>query len=64
MTRCLQCKHFIKTYEDEGWCSNGKYSGFMEVNFNEERCKGEGFVRGNEPPRTQPSESEANPRTL
>jgi|LauGreDrversion4_2_1035121.scaffolds.fasta_scaffold175706_3 hypothetical protein len=64
MTRCQQCRHFIKTYEDEGWCSNGKYSGFIEVKFNEERCKGEGFVRETELPLTQPSAPEANPHTL
>jgi len=48
MTRCAQCRHFIKTYEDEGWCSHPKYSGFVAVQFNEERCQGHGFVKENE----------------
>jgi len=59
MTRCAQCRHFIKTYEDEGWCSHSKYSGFVAVQFNEERCQGHGFVKENERLLPQPSGSEA-----
>ena len=64
MNRCTQCRHFVKTYEDEGWCSHPKYAGFVAVKFNEERCKGHGFVRETAPPQSLPSGSEASQHTL
>jgi len=61
--RCEQCKYFIKTYEGEGWCSHPKYSGILIFTIKEEPCRGNGYVRGNEPVRTPPSAAEETPRT-
>lgn len=61
--RCQQCKHFIKTYDGEGWCSNPKYSGLVVMTTNMEICRGNGYVRGNESPPSPPSAAEESPRT-
>ena len=61
--RCGQCKHFVKTYEDEGWCSHPRYSGLVLMLFDPERCRGEGYVRGNEPPPRPPAAPEETPHT-
>ena len=61
--RCQQCKHLIKTYEGEGWCSNPKFSGIVIMTTGVELCRGNGYVRGNESPPPPPSDSEATPRT-
>lgn len=61
--RCQQCKHFIKTYEGEGWCSQPKYSGIVILTTNVENCRGNGYVRGTESPQSPPSVAEENPHT-
>jgi hypothetical protein len=60
--RCESCKHFIKTYEGEGWCSHPKYSGIVLTSFNQEICRGNGYVRGSEPVRIPQSAAEETPR--
>jgi hypothetical protein len=64
MNRCIECRHFIKTYEDEGWCSHSKYAGFVAVKFNDERCQGHGFVRESELRPLPPSASVETPHRL
>lgn len=61
--RCQQCKHFIKTYEGEGWCSQPKYSGIVIFSTNVENCRGNGYVRGTESPPSPPSAPEENQYT-
>lgn len=46
--RCSQCKHFIKTYEGEGWCSHPRYSELVILSTGREPCRGNGYVKGNE----------------
>jgi hypothetical protein len=63
MMRCAQCQHFIKTYEHEGWCSHPKYSGLVMFSAGYELCRGNGYVRGSEPPPLLPSDSVETPHT-
>ena len=59
---CPQCKHFIKTHEEEGWCSHPKFCGIVIFSTGIHPCSRNGFVRGSEPPRSQPAASEETPR--
>jgi hypothetical protein len=61
--RCMQCKHFVKTYEGEGWCSNPKYSGLVILSTCSEPCRGNGYVKGIEQSPVGPVASEETPRT-
>ena len=63
MMRCPQCKHFVKTYEGEGWCSHPRYSGLIILTIKSEPCYGNGYVRGSEHLPSPRADSEATPHT-
>lgn len=61
--RCAQCQHFIKTYEEEGWCSHPKYSGLVLFSTGSEPCRGNGYIKGSELPPSQLFDSVETPHT-
>lgn len=62
MMRCPQCKHFVKTYEGEGWCSHNRYSGLIILSTGSEPCRGNDYVKGTEQSPAPPPVAEENPR--
>lgn len=60
---CKNCKHFVHTFEGEGWCSHPRYAGIVLFSTNSELCRGNGYVRETEPLRSPPPAPEATPHT-
>ena len=42
---CKSCKHFVNTYEGEGWCSHPRYAGLVLFSTGSEPCRGNGYAK-------------------